>query len=313
MIYSRALRYQLPLMRGEDVLAMQLRLRQLGVDAVGQPDGMFGRQTDAAVRQFQESQRLKVDGIVGPRTWTMLFATSETSRPEVVATGVLPSTAPERVLAVLDELKQEHGFRDSARWHLTPQGLIVNSGTPETSGGQPQTVRQVWQRFNQPIQEWAASFGVPVELIIATICTETRGDPTAVREEPGYISDQATPNKVSPGLMQTLIASAREVLSDPSITRLWLLEPSNAIRAGTAYIASQWKVTHLDPPKVACAYNAGSLYHNPSPRNRWKMRQFPIGSAEHADRFVQWFNDCFMMFELDGVIPNLSFFTLLHA
>ena len=46
MIYLRALRYQLPLMRGEDVLAVQLRLRELRIDAVGQPDGMFGRQTD---------------------------------------------------------------------------------------------------------------------------------------------------------------------------------------------------------------------------------------------------------------------------
>lgn len=306
MIYSHALRYQLPLMRGEDVLAVQLRLRQCGIDVVGQPDGMFGRQTDIAVRQYQGAQGLKVDGIVGPRTWTLLFGTSATSRPEVVAAGGLPPTACERVEAVLDELKQEHGFRDSVRWQLTPQGLVVAQEAPETTGGEPQTVRQVWQRFSQPIQEWAASFGVPVELIIATICTETRGDPAAMREEPGFISDDATPSRASLGIMQTLISTARDVLGDPSINRLWLLEPNNSIRAGTAYIASQWKLTHLDPPKVACAYNAGGVYYNPSPRNRWKMQQYPIGSAEHADRFVKWFNDCFNMLERDNVTPNLS-------
>jgi hypothetical protein len=311
MIYSRALRYQLPLMRGEDVLAVQLRLRQLGLDAVGQPDGMFGRQTDTAVRQFQGAQGLKVDGIVGPRTWTMLFGTAETSSPEVVAAGGLPPAAGERIEAVLDELKQEHSFHDSVHWQLTPRGLVIAQGAPETTGGEPQTVRQVWQRFSQPIQEWAASFGIPVELIIATICTETRGDPTAVREEPGFVSDAATPNKASLGMMQTLISTARDVLGDPSINRLWLLDPSNSIRAGTAYIASQWKLTHLDPPKVACAYNAGGVYYNPSPHNRWKMRQYPIGSAEHADRFVQWFNDCFSMLERDRVTPNLSFFSSL--
>ncbi len=312
MIYSRALRYQLPLMRGEDVLAMQLRLRQLGVDAVGQPDGMFGRQTDTAVRQYQTSHGLKVDGIVGPRTWTLLFGDSESSRPEVVAAGGLPPTALERVLAVLDELKQEHAFRDSVPWQLAPEGLVINRGDPETTGGEPQTVRQIWQRFGQPIQEWAASFGVPVELIIATICSETHGEPAAVRQEPGYISDEGTPNKVSPGLMQTLISTARDVLADPSINRLWLLEPSNSIRAGTAYIAIQWKQTHLDPPKVACAYNAGSIQYNPSQGNRWKMLQYPTGTSEHADRFVKWFNDCFRMFEGDGVTANLSFFRLLQ-
>jgi hypothetical protein len=113
--------------------------------------------------------------------------------------------------------------------------------------------------------------------------------------------------------MQTLISTARDVLGDPSINRLWLLEPSNSIRAGTAYIARQWKQTHLDPPKVACSCNAGSLQDNPSPRNRWKMRQYPIGSSEHADRFVKWFNDCFRMLRDDSVTPNLSFFTLLQS
>ena len=43
------------------------------------------------------------------------------------------------------------------------------------------------------------------------------------------------------------------------------------------------------------------------------MRQYPIGTQEHADRFVKWFNDCFAMSERDSVTPNLSFFTLLHS
>jgi hypothetical protein len=113
--------------------------------------------------------------------------------------------------------------------------------------------------------------------------------------------------------MQTLISTARDTLGDDAIDRAWLLEPGNSIRAGTAYIASQWRVTGYDPPKVGCAYNAGGIYHNDSEDNRWKMRQYPINTAEHANRFVRWLNDCFVMFERDQITPEVSFFRLLRA
>lgn len=38
-------------------------------------DGFFGAKTDAAVRSFQQSEDLDVDGIVGPLTWTALVVT----------------------------------------------------------------------------------------------------------------------------------------------------------------------------------------------------------------------------------------------
>lgn len=304
---TRSLRYKMPLMRGLDVLRVQRRLRDLGFSAVGQPDGLFGPATDRAVRDFQADRSLRRDGIVGPVTWRALFATeSEAVDTEQDGKSLFP---------FLTRLTEWHRFADDGvRWKLTGNGVLIDSedAAPEITPGEPVTVRRVWRDFGESIDTWSTALRVPVELIIATMCTESSGNPRAHREERGYVDDGATPDRVSVGLMQTLISTARETLEDPQIDRAWLENPDNSIRTGTAYIARQSRITNLDPPKVACAYNAGGLYYQGGGENRWKMRQFPIGKGEHADRFVAWFNDCIRMFVQDGNAPPLSFYALLR-
>jgi g-D-glutamyl-meso-diaminopimelate peptidase len=58
-------------MRGEDVKMLQSKLESLGY-TVGPIDGIFGAQTERAVRQFQRANNIKADGIVGPQTYEML-------------------------------------------------------------------------------------------------------------------------------------------------------------------------------------------------------------------------------------------------
>jgi len=53
---------------GDDVAELQRRLTQLGFDA-GRSDGMFGPQTDRALREFQRSVGIEVDGVCGPETF----------------------------------------------------------------------------------------------------------------------------------------------------------------------------------------------------------------------------------------------------
>jgi N-acetylmuramoyl-L-alanine amidase len=52
---------------GDDVLTLQQRLLDMGFDP-GRCDGIFGRTTDAALKEFQRNVGLRADGNVGPGT-----------------------------------------------------------------------------------------------------------------------------------------------------------------------------------------------------------------------------------------------------
>jgi N-acetylmuramoyl-L-alanine amidase len=57
--------------RGPSVEAVQRKLKERGYNL--SVDGVFGRETDKIVRQFQRDHRLKVDGIVGSSTMAALW------------------------------------------------------------------------------------------------------------------------------------------------------------------------------------------------------------------------------------------------
>jgi peptidoglycan hydrolase-like protein with peptidoglycan-binding domain len=56
--------------QGHPVPALQFLLRDQGHQVT--VDGIFGPETEAAVRQFQIAEQLRADGIVGPQTWRAL-------------------------------------------------------------------------------------------------------------------------------------------------------------------------------------------------------------------------------------------------
>jgi hypothetical protein len=81
--------------RGSSVVELQQRLANAG-HAPGPIDGIFGSQTDAAVRAFQRARGLAVDGVVGPQTWGALLGT--TPGPTPTPTPVPGGTCPRWVL-----------------------------------------------------------------------------------------------------------------------------------------------------------------------------------------------------------------------
>ena len=207
-------------------------------------------------------------------------------------------------------LREFHGYRASVRWRLVSGGVEVEESGVERSRGTPVTATRVWDAYAADINRVARECRVPCHLVVATICTESAGNADAVRREPGYVSDEKTPGRISAGLMQTLISTARETLS-MSLGRDFLLDPGGSILAGTSYIAKQAPITGLDPPLVAAAYNAGRLTPNDGVENRWKLLQYPIGTGKHVDRFVRFFNDAVAVLSTHATAPAVGLDALL--
>lgn len=78
---ARTLSLQNPYLEGDDVRAIQERLLALGYYQVGSADGIFGPQTEQAVLSFQRTNKLDVDGIVGPQTYVVLFSQVAVANP----------------------------------------------------------------------------------------------------------------------------------------------------------------------------------------------------------------------------------------
>lgn len=176
------------------------------------------------------------------------------------------------------------------RWRWTPLGIEIEGSGVERTAGEPATIRRIWRDLTKIFTHWSAASEIPVEILLATAATETRGDSWKTRFEPDFKSYDTTPDKVSIGLMQTLLSTARAVTGLP-LTHRDLCDPNISVRAGALYIKQQAKVTQLDPILVACSYNSGGIYVDHGPANRFKLRCFPIGTGAHLDRFVKWFGD----------------------
>lgn len=62
--------------RGEAVRFMQNRLREISIYYPSIPviaaDGIYGSNTAAAVRAFQEMMGITADGIIGQQTWELI-------------------------------------------------------------------------------------------------------------------------------------------------------------------------------------------------------------------------------------------------
>lgn len=100
------------------------------------------------------------------------------------------------------------------------------------------------------ISEMGQKYGVPVALIKATIKQESNWDVNASRYEKGKTD-------ASWGLMQVMLATAKAVLNDSTLSINSLIQPRVNIEAGTKFISQNLNRFGNMRDAIA-AYNAGS-------------------------------------------------------
>lgn len=101
------------------------------------------------------------------------------------------------------------------------------------------------------ITQMSEKYDVPTALIKATIKQESNWNVSASRFE-------AHKTDASWGLMQVLLATAKEILGNNDLTITQLMNPKTNIEAGTKYLAKQLKRYNGDLMSAIAAYNAGS-------------------------------------------------------
>ena len=215
----------------------------------------------------------------------------------------------------LDALEQEqaewnHYGDGTIWWRLTNKGVEIKGEGIVKDDKATKRVADIWKNYGTLVTASAEKYGVPIPAILATISTESAGKPKAYRYEPlfytRYIKNQAEwkaspyykfPRRIaaSYGLVQIMYTTAYTVGFRGKPEDLY--DPASNIDAGAAYIASQYQVKnhHWDPPKIACAYNAGSI--RATRGNPWGMYHYP----GHLDRWIPSYNAAV---ELTGTTPT---------
>jgi N-acetylmuramoyl-L-alanine amidase len=115
-----------PMLRGEDVRDLQLRLSRLGFDP-GHVDGVFGPETEQALLRFQNEVGLAVDGIFGTETLAQL---KRLHRAHHAAPASMARERSQLRRPTRSDLRGARILIDPANGPEVP-GVIAADGTPE--------------------------------------------------------------------------------------------------------------------------------------------------------------------------------------
>ncbi|HEY5947782.1 MAG TPA: transglycosylase SLT domain-containing protein [Kofleriaceae bacterium] len=175
---------------------------------------------------------------------------------------------------LLDPDRGYHSIFGGIQWRVLNQRVRLHSGTP---AGSVSAVRACMNRYGASIRHWADHYSLSRASVVATALTESNCT------NPAGSSDG-----LSSGPMQVTASTCAALtgLSRSTCRSRMHTQPDFSFQVGAKYMGSSYQRNqhHRDPPKIAAAYNAGSL--RKSFANRWHM----VSTGNHIDRFVQHYN-----------------------
>jgi len=184
--------------RGSDVTTLQNLLLDAGFNP-GTADGIFGAQTDSAVRDFQNANNLIADGIVGPQTWDALIDGDSSidgdPSPVTVSSATLRNGARGSDVETLQQVLLDAGFNPGPA-----DGIF---------GSQTESAVRAYQNANNldadgivGPQTWA-SMGVTVDATSgpsgASVSTGPEGSAADI-----WVKSSANIDNLSPQIVDTL-------------------------------------------------------------------------------------------------------------
>lgn len=184
--------------------------------------------------------------------------------------------------------------------------------------GEPRTMTLLLEEYGSAIVAASMMCHIPTAWIAGMIAIEADRvpgtlsfDPISIRDEDHAAGDvdrelhdyRARPHRVSAGLMQTLLSTARSMNDQHgwfgddgplgasygpagSLDLADLCVPERSILLGTAYMRHQVDRYDADPILIVGAYNAGGLYE--TSRNPWRIRTYGV---DRIPKFVAYHND----------------------
>lgn len=190
-----------------------------------------------------------------------------------------------------------------------PAGVIIGGEKKHavlTTRGEPTTMRTLRSEYGDIIGRASRVFDIPDAWIAGMIVIEARRipgslsfDPISLRDEDGrdFAKWPERPNRVSAGLMQTLVSTARQMAEKHSLHPEWagvktdvmlghLTIPEISIFLGTAYMRDRADRYGLDPILLVAAYNAGGVYKHAG--NVWNLRTY---GETRIPKFAAYAND----------------------
>ena len=190
----------------------------------------------------------------------------------------------------LDPNRAFHRIFGGIAWEVSGQRVILHHGTPR---GSVSAVARCMRRFGRSIRRHADAHRVSRGSVVATALTES-----------SCTNPSGSSDGLSSGPMQVTgsTCAALTGLSSSTCKRRMHANPDFSFAVGVRYMASRFQVHqhHHDPPKIAAAYNAGSL--RPSSSNRWHL----VSTGNHIDRFVAAYNAYRRWERLTRVVPDGS-------